>query len=70
MSQYALTSEKVETCAGAAGFDDHVKKTKGCKNIPMLDAITAQYVHTHTLSLDGTAVPLKWNPPRIHRHQA
>ncbi|KAH9961639.1 translation initiation factor eIF 4e-like domain-containing protein, partial [Lactifluus volemus] len=34
-----------------------MKKTKGFKNIPTLDAITAHYARTRTLSVDGTAVP-------------
>jgi translation initiation factor 4E len=45
-----------------AGFDKHAKKTKGFKNIPTLDAITARYARTRTLSVDGTAVPPEAEP--------
>ena len=42
-----------------AVLDKYVKKTKGSKNIPMLNVITACYVHTCTLSVNSTAVPPK-----------
>ena len=37
--------------------DKPAKKTKGYKNIPSLDAITAHDARTRTLSVDGTAMP-------------
>jgi translation initiation factor 4E len=58
-----LTTEKVERLAQeTAGLDKHPKKTKGFKNIPTLDAITARYARTRTLSVDGTAVPPEAEP--------
>ena len=58
-----LTAEKVERLAQeTAGLDKPVKKTKGFKNIPTLDAITARYARTRTLSVDGTAVPPEAEP--------
>jgi hypothetical protein len=58
-----LTAEKVEKLAQeTAGLDKHTKKTKGFKNIPTLDAITAHYARTRTLSVDGTAVPPEAEP--------
>jgi len=58
-----LTVERVEKLAQeTAGFDKHAKKTKGFKNIPTLDAITARYARTRTLSVDGTAVPPEAEP--------
>ena len=58
-----LTVEKVEKLAQeTAGLDKYAKKTKGFKNIPTLDAITARYARTRTLSVDGTAVPPEAEP--------
>ncbi|KAF8500470.1 eukaryotic translation initiation factor 4E class II [Russula emetica] len=58
-----LTVEKVERLAQeTAGLDKHPKKAKGFKNIPTLDAITARYARTRTLSVDGTAVPPEAEP--------
>jgi translation initiation factor 4E len=58
-----LTVERVEKLAQeTAGFDKHAKKTKGFKNMPTLDAITARYARTRTLSVDGTAVPPEAEP--------
>jgi hypothetical protein len=45
-----------------AGLDKYPKKAKGFKNIPTLDAITARYARTRTLSVDGTAVPPEAEP--------
>jgi len=58
-----LTAEKVEKLAHeTAGLDKPMKKSKGFKNIPTLDAITARYARTRTLSVDGTAVPPEAEP--------
>ena len=61
-----LTVERVEKLAQeTAGLDKdkYAKKTKGgFKNIPTLDAITARYARTRTLSVDGTAVPPEAEP--------
>jgi translation initiation factor 4E len=58
-----LTVERVEKLAQeTAGLDKHPKKAKGFKNIPTLDAITARYARTRTLSVDGTAVPPEAEP--------
>jgi translation initiation factor 4E len=58
-----LTSEKVERLAQEnAVVDKPVKKPKGFKNIPSLDAITARYARARTLSVDGTAVPPEAEP--------
>jgi hypothetical protein len=58
-----LTVEKVERLAQeTAGLDKYPKKAKGFKNIPTLDAITARYARTRTLSVDGTAVPPEAEP--------
>ncbi|KAI0302804.1 translation initiation factor eIF 4e-like domain-containing protein [Multifurca ochricompacta] len=58
-----LTTEKVEKLAQeTAVLDKRLKKTKGFKNIPTLDAITARYARTRTLSVDGTAVPPEAEP--------
>ena len=58
-----LTVEKVEKLAQeTAGLDKYPKKAKGFKNIPTLDAITARYARTRTLSVDGTAVPPEAEP--------
>ena len=58
-----LTAEKVEKLAQeTSGLDKPAKKTKGFKNIPTLDAITARYARTRTLSVDGTAVPPEAEP--------
>ncbi|ETW75701.1 hypothetical protein HETIRDRAFT_422374 [Heterobasidion irregulare TC 32-1] len=51
-----LTFDKVEKLAQETG-DKPPKKVKGYKNIPSLDAITAHYARTRTLSVDGTPVP-------------
>jgi translation initiation factor 4E len=54
----ALTIERVEKLAQETSvLDKSTRKTKGYKNIPTLDAITAHYARTRTLSVDGTAVP-------------
>jgi len=45
-----------------AVMDKPVKKAKGFKNIPSLDAITARYARARTLSVDGTAVPPEAEP--------
>ncbi|KAI0253434.1 eukaryotic translation initiation factor 4E class II [Lactifluus subvellereus] len=59
----ALTIERVEKLAQETSvLDKPVKKTKGFKNIPTLDAITAHYARTRTLSVDGTAVPPEAEP--------
>ncbi|KAI0259700.1 translation initiation factor eIF 4e-like domain-containing protein [Gloeopeniophorella convolvens] len=60
----ALTTERVERLAqeSAPPGDKPVKKTKGYKNIPSLDAITARYARTRTLSVDGTPVPPEAEP--------
>ncbi|KAA1478700.1 translation initiation factor eIF4e [Dentipellis sp. KUC8613] len=59
-----LTTEKVEkldqetaTPPAANAQEAAKKKVKGYKNIPSLDAITAHYARTRTLSVDGTAMP-------------
>ncbi|KAI0052029.1 translation initiation factor eIF4e [Auriscalpium vulgare] len=53
-----LTVEKVEKLTQeTGGMDKPNKKVKGYKNIPSLDAITAHYARTRTLSVDGTPVP-------------
>ncbi|KAI0062777.1 translation initiation factor eIF4e [Artomyces pyxidatus] len=53
-----LTVEKVEKLAlETASNEKPAKKVKGYKNIPSLDAITARYARTRTLSVDGTPVP-------------
>ncbi|KAH9025951.1 eukaryotic translation initiation factor 4E class II [Lactarius pseudohatsudake] len=58
-----LTAEKVEKLAQeTAVLDKPVKKAKGYKNIPSLDAITARYARARTLSVDGTAVPPEAEP--------
>jgi translation initiation factor 4E len=60
-----LTAEKVERLAQetAGLLDKPAKKSKGgFKNIPTLDAITARYARTRTLSVDGTAVPPEAEP--------
>jgi translation initiation factor 4E len=58
-----LTVEKVEKLAQeTAGLDKYPKKAKGFKNIPTLDAITARYARTRTLSVDGTAMPPEAEP--------
>ena len=58
-----LTTERVEKLAQeTAVLDKPAKKTKGFKNIPTLDAITARYARTRTLSVDGTAVPPEAEP--------
>lgn len=58
-----LTVERVERLAQeTAGLDKYSKKAKGFKNIPTLDAITARYARTRTLSVDGTAVPPEAEP--------
>jgi len=58
-----LTVEKVEKLAQeTAGLDKYPKKAKTFKNIPTLDAITARYARTRTLSVDGTAVPPEAEP--------
>ena len=58
-----LTVERVERLAQeTAGLDKYPKKSKGFKNIPTLDAITARYARTRTLSVDGTAVPPEAEP--------
>ncbi|KAF8268558.1 translation initiation factor eIF 4e-like domain-containing protein [Lactarius quietus] len=58
-----LTAEKVERLAQeTAVMDKPVKKAKGFKNIPSLDAITARYARARTLSVDGTAVPPEAEP--------
>ncbi|KAI0280092.1 translation initiation factor eIF 4e-like domain-containing protein [Russula aff. rugulosa BPL654] len=58
-----LTVERVERLAQeTAGLDKYPKKAKGFKNIPTLDAITARYARTRTLSVDGTAVPPEAEP--------
>jgi translation initiation factor 4E len=61
-----LTVERVEKLAQeTAGLDKdkYAKKTKGgFKNIPTLDAITARYARTRTLSVDGTAMPPEAEP--------
>ena len=58
-----LTVERVEKLAQeTAGLDKYAKKSKGFKNIPTLDAITARYARTRTLSVDGTAVPPEAEP--------
>ena len=58
-----LTAEKVERLAQeTAVLDKPVKKAKGFKNIPSLDAITARYARARTLSVDGTAVPPEAEP--------
>ncbi|KAI9459382.1 eukaryotic translation initiation factor 4E class II [Russula earlei] len=58
-----LTTERVEKLAQeTTGVDKAGKKTKGFKNIPTLDAITARYARTRTLSVDGTAVPPEAEP--------
>lgn len=58
-----LTVEKVERLAQeTAGLDKYPKKAKGFKNIPTLDAITARYARTRTLSVDGTAMPPEAEP--------
>ncbi|THH20308.1 hypothetical protein EW146_g1013 [Bondarzewia mesenterica] len=56
-----LTVEKVEKLAQETS-DKPVKKVKGYKNIPSLDAITAHYARTRTLSVDGTAMPPEAEP--------
>ena len=59
----SLTVEKVERLAQeTAVMDKPVKKAKGFKNIPSLDAITARYARARTLSVDGTAVPPEAEP--------
>jgi translation initiation factor 4E len=58
-----LTAEGVERLAQEnAVVDKPVKKAKGFKNIPSLDAITARYARARTLSVDGTAVPPEAEP--------
>ena len=58
-----LTAEKVERLAQeTAVMDKPVKRAKGFKNIPSLDAITARYARARTLSVDGTAVPPEAEP--------
>ncbi|KAI0027410.1 translation initiation factor eIF 4e-like domain-containing protein [Vararia minispora EC-137] len=47
-----LTQERVEQLPAAPK-----KGIKGYKNIPSLDAITAHYARTRTLSVDGSPVP-------------
>jgi translation initiation factor 4E len=58
-----LTTERIEKLAQeTAGLDKPAKKVKGFKNMPTLDAITARYARTRTLSVDGTAVPPEAEP--------
>jgi translation initiation factor 4E len=45
-----------------AGLDKHTKKTKGFKNIPILNAITACYAHMCTLRVNGMAIPPEVEP--------
>ena len=54
-----LTAEKVKRLAQG---DKPVKRAKGFKKIPSLDAITARYALARTLSVDGTAVPPEAGP--------
>lgn len=51
-----LTVDKVERLAQETS-EATKKKTKGYKNIPSLDAITAHYARNRTLSVDGSAMP-------------
>ena len=39
------------------GLNKPVKKAKGFKDIPMLNAIATRYGHMRTLSIDGMAMP-------------
>ncbi|KAH9955881.1 translation initiation factor eIF 4e-like domain-containing protein [Lactifluus volemus] len=59
-----LTTEQVEKLAQKTSILEKqtMKKTKGFKNIPTLDAITAHYARTRTLSVEGTAVPPEAEP--------
>ena len=58
-----LTIEMVERLAQeTAGLDKYPKKTKGFKNIPTIDAITARYARTRSRSVDCTAEPPEAEP--------
>ena len=58
-----LTAKKVESLAQeTVVMDKPVKRAKSFKNIPSLDAITAHYACTRTLSVDGSAVPPEAEP--------
>ena len=58
-----LTAKKVERLAQeTVVMDKLVKRAKGFKNVPSLDAITACYPWACTLSVDGTAVPPEAEP--------
>ncbi|KAI0316839.1 translation initiation factor eIF 4e-like domain-containing protein [Amylostereum chailletii] len=55
-----LTTERVERLEQEMGSVDKLppkKMPKGYKNIPSLDAITAHYARTRTLSVDGSPMP-------------
>jgi translation initiation factor 4E len=59
-----LTTERVEKLAQETSIlDKTMKKTKGFGGkMPTLDAISAHYARTRTLSVDGTAVPPEAEP--------